>query len=263
MQFPSTIWSQDAVFFLFIFLALGVFLAFTGITQLLSRSENQSDARNRRMKMLSKGASKDEIMAVLKPDAVSGSARIPLIGALPRVLRQSGLGIGVRQFIVLCSLLVLSVALLAYQFIAVPQAVALGVLAGYVIPPMVVLHIRKKRILAMIHQLPDALDLLARRDRTMKQLAERLRIDPSSATRAVQRLVADGLAERTTAPDDGRVVVVRISEAGRERHRCIDSRRAAWMAVLLSAFDADERAQLADLLERFVVSLDRSVDLLA
>ncbi|MGA9279134.1 MarR family transcriptional regulator, partial [Ilumatobacter sp.] len=33
----------------------------------------------------------------------------------------------------------------------------------------------------------DALDLLAREDRTMKQLAERLRIDPSSATRAVQR----------------------------------------------------------------------------
>jgi tight adherence protein B len=162
MEFPSTIWSQDAVFFLFIFLALGVFLAFTGITQLLSRRESQSDARNRRMKMLAKGASQEEIMAVLKPDAATGSARIPLIGALPRVLRQSGLGIGVRQFIILCSLLVLSVALLAYQFVTTPQAVALGVLAGYVIPPMVVLHIRKKRILAMIHQLPDALDLLAR-----------------------------------------------------------------------------------------------------
>jgi DNA-binding MarR family transcriptional regulator len=106
----------------------------------------------------------------------------------------------------------------------------------------------------------DALDLLARRERTMKQFAERLRIDPSSATRAVQRLVADGLAERATAPDDGRVVIVRISDIGRERHRDIASRRTSWMAVLLSEFDADERAQLTGLLERFVTSLDRSVD---
>ena len=30
----------------------------------------------------------------------------------------------------------------------------------------------------------------------MKELADRLRVDPSTATRAVQRLVADGLAER-------------------------------------------------------------------
>ena len=106
----------------------------------------------------------------------------------------------------------------------------------------------------------DALDLLARRERTMKQFAERLRIDPSSATRAVQRLVADGLAERSTAPEDGRVVIVRISDTGRERHHHIASRRTAWMAVLLSEFDAGERAQLTGLLERFVVSLDRSVD---
>lgn len=108
----------------------------------------------------------------------------------------------------------------------------------------------------------DALDLLARRERTMKQFADRLRIDPSSATRAVQRLVADGLAERDTAPTDGRIVIVRISDIGRERHRHISVRRTEWMALLLSEFDADERAQLAGLLERFVESLDRSVDAL-
>lgn len=106
----------------------------------------------------------------------------------------------------------------------------------------------------------DALDLLSRRERTMKQLADRLRIDPSSATRAVQRLVAEGLAERVTAPDDGRVVIVQMTGPGRERHRQIASRRTTWMAVLLSEFDADERKQLTGLLERFVVSLDRSVD---
>jgi len=42
----------------------------------------------------------------------------------------------------------------------------------------------------------DALDLLTRRERPMKELAARLRVEPSTATRAVQRLEHDGLAER-------------------------------------------------------------------
>ncbi len=109
----------------------------------------------------------------------------------------------------------------------------------------------------------DALDLLVRRDRTMKQLAERLRIDPSSATRAVQRLVADGLAQRLAAPDDGRVVMVRISERGRDRHAEVDARRAHAMALILGAFTREERAELAELLDRFVESLDGAVEQLA
>jgi len=108
----------------------------------------------------------------------------------------------------------------------------------------------------------DALDLLARRDRSMSQLAERLRIDPSSATRAVQRLVADGLAERYAAPEDRRVVMVRISDAARIRHGEISERRTLAMAYLLSEFDAAERADLARLLDRFVEALDGSVGLL-
>lgn len=109
----------------------------------------------------------------------------------------------------------------------------------------------------------DALDLLARRDHTMKQLAERLRIDPSSATRAVQRLVADGLAVRSPAPDDGRVVMVQISDQGRARHAEVDERRAKAMAMILGSFTAEERAELANLLDRFVRALDDSVERLA
>jgi DNA-binding MarR family transcriptional regulator len=109
----------------------------------------------------------------------------------------------------------------------------------------------------------DALDLLSRRDRTMKQLAERLRIDPSSATRAVQRLVAEGLAERYAAPADRRIVMVRISEGGRQRHSPVDARRAHAMAQILSEFTLEERSDLAGLLERFVAALDESAGRLA
>ncbi|WP_083915098.1 MarR family winged helix-turn-helix transcriptional regulator [Ilumatobacter nonamiensis] len=109
----------------------------------------------------------------------------------------------------------------------------------------------------------DALDLLEREDRTMKQLAERMRIDPSSATRAVHRLVTDGLAVRAPAPDDGRVVMVQISEQGRTRHAEVAARRAHAMSLILGEFTAEERSDLADLLDRFVQSLDATVDRLS
>ncbi|BAN04078.1 putative MarR family transcriptional regulator [Ilumatobacter coccineus YM16-304] len=102
----------------------------------------------------------------------------------------------------------------------------------------------------------DALDLLARRERTMRGLADRLRIDPSSATRAVQRLVSDGLAERFTSPEDGRIVMVRITRDGRARHADVASRRTYAMSLILDEFDPEERADLAGLLERFVTALD-------
>ena len=103
----------------------------------------------------------------------------------------------------------------------------------------------------------DALDLLARRnDRPMKELAARLRVDPSTATRAVQRLEADGLVERYASADDGRVVLVRITDEGTRRHDDVAARRSTAMMHILSEFDPHERAQLADLLDRFVESVD-------
>ncbi len=103
----------------------------------------------------------------------------------------------------------------------------------------------------------DALDLLSRRDRTMRGLAERLRVDPSTATRAVKSLVDDGLAERYQSPDDGRVVMVRITTEGKRRHADVDARRSHAMAQILGEFSPAERADLAGMLQRFVGALDR------
>ncbi len=102
----------------------------------------------------------------------------------------------------------------------------------------------------------DALDLLIRRDRTMKGLAERLRIEPSTATRAVQRLVKDGLAERYPSADDGRVVMVQVTPEGRRRHSEVAERRSIALKRIIGSFDAAERAQLADLLERLTTAVD-------
>ncbi len=110
----------------------------------------------------------------------------------------------------------------------------------------------------------DTLDLLLIREGwRMCELAEALRVDPSTATRAVQRLVNDGLAERRQSTDDGRVVLVYPSAEGKRRHAAVSRRRVDAVCRILSAFDADERAQLAGLLGRFVDAFDELVDELA
>jgi DNA-binding MarR family transcriptional regulator len=104
----------------------------------------------------------------------------------------------------------------------------------------------------------DTLDLLVQAEAwRMSDLAEALRVDPSTATRAVQRLVRAGLAERSTDAADGRVVMVSATSTGHRRHEAIARQRRQTMECMLSAFDADERRTLATLLERFVAALDR------
>jgi DNA-binding MarR family transcriptional regulator len=103
----------------------------------------------------------------------------------------------------------------------------------------------------------DTLDVLVTRKRwRMSELADALRVDPSTATRAVGRLINVGLAERSVCDVDGRVVQVAASRAGRNRHRAISKRRAIALSRLLGAFDPDERVLLAGLLDRFVGAID-------
>ncbi|MGH9134193.1 MAG: MarR family winged helix-turn-helix transcriptional regulator [Ilumatobacteraceae bacterium] len=107
----------------------------------------------------------------------------------------------------------------------------------------------------------DTLDLLLVHEGwQMSELAAALRVDPSTATRAVQRLVNDGLAERRQSPRDGRVVLVYPSAEGKRRHADVSRRRVDALCRILSAFDAGERAQLADLLGRFVDAFDELRD---
>lgn len=107
----------------------------------------------------------------------------------------------------------------------------------------------------------DTLDMLASRPAwRMSELAEALRVDPSTATRAVQRLVNSGLAARRPSDDDGRVVLVAITDAGSARHADVAARRGRLMKHLLEAFAPHERPMLADLLERFVGSVDDFLD---
>lgn len=103
----------------------------------------------------------------------------------------------------------------------------------------------------------DTLDVLVQAEAwRMGDLADALRVDPSTATRAVERLVRSGLAERTAASGDKRVVMVSVTPAGRERLHTIAGVRDQMLDRILSRYTADERLVLADYLERFVGALD-------
>ncbi len=105
----------------------------------------------------------------------------------------------------------------------------------------------------------DTLDLLVQQDEwRMCDLALALHIDPSTATRAIQRLISGGLAERVVHDGDGRVVKVRATQIGRDQHAAIASRRLQVLSHILAEYSADERPQVADLFERFVIALNNT-----
>ncbi len=81
--------------------------------------------------------------------------------------------------------------------------------------------------------------------KTPRELAAFERVQPPSMTRTITGLVERGLVTRTDHPDDGRQVLVAITDAGRAVVRETRRRRDAWLARRLAELSPDERATLA------------------
>jgi DNA-binding MarR family transcriptional regulator len=81
-------------------------------------------------------------------------------------------------------------------------------------------------------------------DRTIGQLAAAERVQPPSMTRTVTCLEAEGYVERCPHPTDGRQIVVKLSERGRDLLAAERRRRDAWLARRLRELTPDERAIL-------------------
>ena len=93
----------------------------------------------------------------------------------------------------------------------------------------------------------------------MRDLAELLRVDASTATRAVQRLVDRGLAERGTDERDARCVHVSPTDDGRALYEEILRSRRSGMLELLADLSPSEQRAIADGMEALVAALDRYV----
>lgn len=99
----------------------------------------------------------------------------------------------------------------------------------------------------------DTLDVIARIGPcSMLALSEALRIDASTATRAVEPLVNSELVQRRRSDRDARTVLVELTREGRRVERQLTIERLANVENALIGFTDDERVLLADLLERLV-----------
>lgn len=91
-------------------------------------------------------------------------------------------------------------------------------------------------------QLSVLFALLREGAQTLGALSEHERVTPPSMNRTVNALVEAGLVTRGSAPDDGRKVLIEMTDAGTEVARETKRRRAAWFTRQLASLTPEQRA---------------------
>ena len=130
-----------------------------------------------------------------------------------------------------------------------------------------------RRLLASLHpEAPKmtptklrALDVIGEGDGVrIGELADRIGIDETTATRLVDRLEAGGVAERRSAEGDRRAIMVDLTPAGLVLVKAVGRRRQRFLCEVLTALEPDERAELVRLTAKAAEALrDRSEELTA
>ena len=142
---------------------LGVLMMFEGLRQLVTRSESLSEARNRRMRMIAAGASTEDLLRLLKPGRDGWQLDgLPVFGTLPADLRKAGLTIRPGHFLTLASGAAAVVAMAASTVVPAWIAAGVALLLCLALPLIWVRVRRNRRMAALVAQLPEALDLMAR-----------------------------------------------------------------------------------------------------
>lgn len=91
--------------------------------------------------------------------------------------------------------------------------------------------------------------------RTLGELADIEQVSPPSMSKAVGQLVDQGYVERSADPDDGRLVRLSLTTAGRSTVERERAHRDAWMTSRLEGLAEADR----DLLRRATVLLEELV----
>lgn len=144
-------------------IAVGVLLLLSGLRQMTSRKSRSAAFRSRRMRMIAQGRSGSERLAILKPPPRrTGWQRVPVAGALPQILRRADVPLSPGVFWAGCAALAVLTAITAAGFAGVLQAAMIGALCGFGLPFALLLDRQRKQMDKLVHQLPDALDMLAR-----------------------------------------------------------------------------------------------------
>ena len=105
-----------------------------------------------------------------------------------------------------------------------------------------------------------ALRQLQRGSLTVAEAADCLHLSPSAASRAIDRLVRDGLIRREENPDDRRQKLITMTTAGRELLGDMDAVFAERQRQLVSVLDAEELEQYRALVARMLAAHGAGVE---
>jgi MarR family 2-MHQ and catechol resistance regulon transcriptional repressor len=92
--------------------------------------------------------------------------------------------------------------------------------------------------------------LLHRGALPVNAIGEKVLLTSGSMTTAVHRLEKNGLVQRKRSENDGRVVLVHLTDTGRERIEAAFSVHASKLDGLFEKFSAEERQQFATLVSK-------------
>lgn len=107
-------------------------------------------------------------------------------------------------------------------------------------------------------------DLMAQLDKTavgmtVGEVSQRLMVSNGNVTAVVAGLVADGLVDKRSAPQDRRVQILTLTPQGRKVFKAMAERHEQWIAELFAGLDQPEIAQLFRLLGQTKTSLHRAI----
>ena len=106
-----------------------------------------------------------------------------------------------------------------------------------------------RALLMVMRRRPDAVGTdCATTDVRLKDLAERLRIAPRSATEVVDQLEAKGLVRREADPTDRRATFIVATDAGQQLFADVQAERRCKSSEYFARLNAEDRAELARIL---------------
>lgn len=95
---------------------------------------------------------------------------------------------------------------------------------------------------------------------SQQELGMHFDLKPGSLSEILSKLEVNGLIERSRNPKDRRQLTIRLTETGRENARIDQAARIRFRKQAFSALTHDERAQLAEMLEKIRVTWEELDD---
>ncbi|MEX0282465.1 MAG: type II secretion system F family protein [Arenibacterium sp.] len=150
---------QELLAFLYVGIFGGVLVLVSGLAVFFNPRENTKEAKSRRMRLIASGKSTEEILAVLKPQQ---NSRVVLLDKLERLLHYAAWRVTPAVFVTLCLSFSVAAGVAVFAMTGSLTFGALGVAGGFALPFVALTSTASKRRDKLVHQLPDALELLAR-----------------------------------------------------------------------------------------------------